>query len=107
MRIVRFHFEPWQKRGSGFTTTPCESPSLTILPPSVHRRQRSMDIDDISNIDKFNEHAKNLSKRLQEKLKWRYPQVVKKLSILCSDAIAKNVTKYILIKVKCLGLQIY
>lgn len=90
MRLVRFHLEPWQKGGSELST-PCESPSLLVVTASVHRRQRSIDIDDfqIKNIDQV--HDKELEKRLREKIKWRYPQMVKKLSIICSDVIARNV----------------
>lgn len=93
MRLVRFHFEPWQKGGSELST-PCESPSLLIVTASVHRRQRSMDSADISNIDKLSD--KDREKRLKDKVKWRYPQVVKKLYILCSDVIAKNVVSFLL-----------
>lgn len=88
MRLVRFHLEPWQKGGSEFST-PCASPSLLIVTASVHRRQRSMDNKDIPNIEAISDSVRE--RRLKNKQKWRYPQIVKRLSILCSDVIAKNV----------------
>lgn len=91
MRIVRFHLEPWQKGGSE-VSTPCESPSLLLVTASVHRRQRSVDIDDIANIDNLTEIERK--KREKDKSKWRYPQMVKRLSILCSDVIANNVFSF-------------
>ncbi len=88
MRIVRFHLEPWQKGGSE-VSTPCESPSLLLVTASVHRRQRSVDINDIPNVDSLSETERR--RREVDKSKWRYPQIVKRLSILCSDVIASNV----------------
>lgn len=89
MRLVRFHLEPWQKGGSEFST-PCASPSsLLVVTASVHRRQRSMDSKDIPHIEAISDSVRE--RRLKNKQKWRYPQVVKRLSILCSDVIAKNV----------------
>lgn len=88
MRIVRFHLEPWQRGGSE-VSTPCESPSLLLVTASVHRRQRSVDIDDIANIEKLTETERK--KREKDKSRWRYPQTVKRLSTLCSDVIANNV----------------
>lgn len=89
MRLVRFHLEPWQKGGS-LNSTPCGSPTLMKISASVHRRQRSVDIDDISNIETVSESVR--IRKLRNKHKWRYPQVVKKLSILCSDVFARNVS---------------
>lgn len=91
MRIVRFHLEPWQKGGSE-VSTPCESPSLLLVTASVHRRQRSVDIDDISNIDNLTDIERK--KREKDKSKRRYPQIVKKLSTLCSDVIANDVLSF-------------
>lgn len=88
MRIVRFHLEPWQRGGSE-VSTPCESPSLLLVTASVHRRQRSVDINDIPNVDGLSEVERK--KREKDKTKWRYPQIVKRLSTLCSDVIASNV----------------
>lgn len=83
MRIVRFHLEPWQKGG-----TPSPSPSL-LLSPRISRRQRLPLSSDISNIDILTDRERE--KRLKRKLRYRYPQMAKKLSTLCLDLLAKNV----------------
>lgn len=93
MRLVRFHLEPWQKGGSDFTVTPCASP----LPLAVHRRQRSADVSTLAEVDDVGDvddpdRAERRRKRKQAKVwRWRYPQVVKRLSTMCSDVIARNV----------------
>ena len=87
MRIVRFYLEPWQKGGS-----PSPSQSLQFLSPRIKRRQRIPNMDDIVQLDKLSdtEKEKKLSER-KKRLKYRYPQVVKKLSLICSDVLAKSV----------------
>lgn len=93
MRIVRFHLEPWQRCGS-ITPSPIPSPSITLLSSNVLRRQRPASIEDFTNMDKSSEPLR--LKRLRErerKMKNRYPQSVKKLSTLCSDIIARHVSK--------------
>lgn len=89
MRLVRFHLEPGQRGGSEFSS-PCASPcSLLVVTASVHRRQRSVDIND--NVVDVQLLSQSAQKRAKDKVKWRYPQKVKKLTIMCSDVIAKNV----------------
>lgn len=90
MRIVRFHFEPWQK-GASVTTTPSASPtvSLLVLSPKIQRRQRTAEIDDIPNIDKIPKEIRD--KQLRDRLKYRYPKMVERLASICGDVIAQNV----------------
>ncbi|GAB0087709.1 unconventional myosin-XV [Sergentomyia squamirostris] len=88
MRIVRFHLEPWQKGGS-VTSTPCSSPALSLLTPVLSRRQRRANIDDIPCIDHLTDEEIR-ARRLRERLRHRYPQVVRRLVSLCSDIIAEN-----------------
>lgn len=95
MRIVRFHLEPWQKGGSEFST-PCASPcSLLIVSSAVHRRQRSCDIgEDIllniaGGINAPTNASTLIQRKIRERLKRRYPQMVKRLTTICSDVIAK------------------
>lgn len=87
MRIVRFFLEPGQKGGSEISSLSSVSPSFPILSPSVQRRQRSSSLDDLSNIDTSLFTLKTA--RLNQKRK--LPQMIKKLSMLCSDVIAENV----------------
>lgn len=75
-------------------STPCASPcSLLVVTASVHRRQRSVDINDNTIEGTFSKDQLSLTaqQRARDKVKWRYPQIVKKLSIMCSDVIARNV----------------
>lgn len=96
MRLVRFHLEPWQKGGSDFTVTPCASP--LPLNARAHRRQRSADLDLLAADDVDGDAAlspelielRAMRKRAKQ-WRWRYPQVVKRLAIMCSDVIARNV----------------
>lgn len=94
MRIVRFHLEPWQRCGS-VTPSPAHSPSIGILSPHVLRRQRPPSIEDFpsseENIETLRLKLINYKKR---KMQNRYPQIVKKLSMLCSDVMAKLVRIY-------------
>ncbi len=89
MRIVRFYLEPWQKGG-----TPSPSPSLNLLSPHLKRRQRmpSMNAKDLENWEKLSDEEREKKKAdRQRRLRYRYPQTVKKLSRICSDVLAKNV----------------
>lgn len=97
MRIVRFHLEPWQKGGSirsGFSS-PSSVSSLPILSDSVLRRQRCPSSDDLSNIDtnlferRSTSHSSN--SRHSSYSKRKLPQMVKRLTVLCSDVLARNV----------------
>lgn len=101
MRIVRFHLEPWQKGGSiasgprsGFSS-PSSVSSLPMLSESVLRRQRLPSEDDLTNIDsnlferRSTSHSSN--SRHSSYSKRKLPQMVKRLTILCSDVLAKNV----------------
>lgn len=92
MRIVRFYLEPWQKGG-----TPSPSASLILLSPRIKRRQRIPNMDDkeLDNLEKLSidEREKKLTERRRFRLKFRYPQTVKKLSVICSDVLARNVLK--------------
>lgn len=92
MRIVRFHLEPWQRNGS-LTPSPAPSPSLIISSPLILRRQRTPNLDVCQNC--YNKEKRSLKmlivNRPERKLRKRYPMFVKKLSILCSDMIARNV----------------
>lgn len=87
MRIVRFHLEPWQKGGSELSIRSSDSPSL-VISPSVSRRQRPPSVDDILSID-----VTLFEKRQKLSPKWRYPQMVKRLSTLCCDVLVKYVNK--------------
>lgn len=87
MRIVRFHLEPWQKGGSEISSPSSASPSFALLSPSVQRRQRAPSLDDLSNLD-ANLFEKKSPRHLYKR---KYPQMVKKLVVLCSDVIARNV----------------
>lgn len=86
MRIVRFHLEPWQRGGSEISSP---SPSLPFLSPSVQRRQRTPSFDDLSSIDTTLFEKK--SSRIGSVNSRKVPQMVKRLSVLCSDFIASNV----------------
>lgn len=92
MRIVRFHLEPWQRGGGGSVTpSPAQSPSLALLSPHVLRRQRPASLEDFEDLPNLSaKHPALPSSRLR-RLKCRYPQVVKRLSTLCSDVIARHV----------------
>lgn len=85
MRIVRFHLEPWQKGGSEISVRSTESPTL-IIPSSVARRQRPPSVDDILSID-----ITLFEKRHKQWPRWRYPNMVKKLSTICCDVLAHYV----------------
>lgn len=89
MRIVRFHLEPWQKGGSEISVRSTESPTL-IIPSSVARRQRPPSVDDILSIDI------TLFETRQRKQwpKWRYPNMVKKLSTICCDVLVNYVNLF-------------
>lgn len=97
MRIVRFHLEPWQKGGSPGSglSSPSSLSSLPMLSDSVLRRQRCSSSDDLSNIDatlferRSTSHSSN--SRHSSYSKRKIPQMVKRLSVLCSDVLAKNV----------------
>lgn len=99
MRLVRFHLEPWQKGGS-VASSPSHTPtpnlivvspntSLLVLNPSQLNRQRPPDINDIQNIEKIPREVRE--KRLQKRLKHRYPKMVQRLSSICSDVLARHV----------------
>lgn len=91
MRIVRSHVEPWQKNGSS-NPSPTLSQSAVILSPTICRRQRPA--DGSKDETDTGTHLENAQlKRMRERMRRRsrYPQVVKKLSMMCSDAIARNV----------------
>lgn len=103
MRIVRFHLEPWQRGGSiasGHSSSQSSMSSLPMLSGSVLRRQRCPSLDDLSNIDTnlFERrtstsisisHSSN--SRHSTYTKRKIPQVVKRLSVLCSDVLARSV----------------
>lgn len=96
MRIVRFHLEPWQRGGGGgsITPSPAQSPSLALLSPHVLRRQRpaSLEEGDGADLPAMSAHHPALPASRRRRLKChRYPQVVKRLSTLCSDVIARHV----------------
>lgn len=86
MRIVRFYFEPWQRGGSEISS-PSSASSLPFL--SVQRRQRMPSFDDLSSIDTalFEKKSSHFGQSNTRKI----PQMVKRLSVLCSDVIASNV----------------
>lgn len=99
MRLVRFHLEPWQKGGS-VASSPSHTPtpnlivvspntSLLILNPAQLNRQRPPDVNDIPNIEKIPREVRE--KRLQKRLKHRYPKMVQRLSSICSDVLARHV----------------
>ncbi|XP_017109787.2 unconventional myosin-XV isoform X3 [Drosophila bipectinata] len=94
MRIVRFHLEPWQRGGGGsITPSPAQSPSLGLLSPHVLRRQRPASLDEVEGADlpALSAHHPALPASRRRRLKChRYPQVVKRLSTLCSDVIARH-----------------
>lgn len=101
MRIVRFHLEPWQKGGSiasGLSRPSSVSP-LPILSESVLRRQRCPSEDDLYHIDanlferRSMSHSSNSrhSSCSKHSSKRKLPQMVKRLTILCSDVLARNV----------------
>lgn len=96
MRIVRFHLEPWQKGGSCAASESNQSSlsSLPILSESVKRRQRASSLDDLTNIDTnlFERRSQSSSSTARSYSKRKVPQMVKRLSTLCSDVIAENVT---------------
>lgn len=95
MRIVRFHLEPWQRCGS-ITPSPAPSPSVTILSPHVLRRQRPPSIEDFPSLEKNTETLRfKFLVDKKRKMQNRYPQIVKKLSTLCSDVIARLVRRYL------------
>lgn len=101
MRIVRFHLEPWQRGGSiasGHSSSQSSVSSLPMLSGSVLRRQRCPSLDDLSNIDTnlFERrtstsisHSSN--SRHSTYTKRKIPQVVKRLSVLCCDVLARSV----------------
>lgn len=98
MRIVRFHLEPWQRGGSSGLSSPSSVSSLPMLSESVLRRQRCPSTDDLSNIDaalferrsgRSTSHSSN--SRHSSYSKRKVPQMIKRLTILCSDVLAKNV----------------
>lgn len=94
MRIVRFYLEPWQKGG-----TPSPSPSLQLLSPRIKRRQRLPNMDGDTEVsstldkpsDKEDKEKKLSEKKKSYRLRYRYPQTVKRLSQICSDVLAKSV----------------
>lgn len=92
MRIVRFHLEPWQRNGS-LSPSPAPSPSLKISSPLILRRQRIPNLNVCQNC--YNKEIGSskmlIVDRPARKLRNRYSIAVKKLSILCSDVIARNV----------------
>ncbi|KAH8240493.1 hypothetical protein KR038_007643 [Drosophila bunnanda] len=97
MRIVRFHLEPWQRGAGGggsVTPSPAQSPSLALLSPHVLRRQRPASLEETEDLPQHlwphpHPHPAVPKSRLR-RLKCRYPQVVKRLSTLCSDVIARH-----------------
>lgn len=113
MRIVRFYLESWQK-GS----TPSPSASLLLLSPRLRRRQRIPKMEELEEYDQCtidsssndddkdrieaitgalaDERAQKPKKSRNYKFHWksRYPPTVKKLSVLCSDVLAKHVMAY-------------
>lgn len=92
MRIVRFHLEPWQRNNKSLTPSPAPSPSLLIASPLILRRQRLPTTSDVC--PNCLDHKMALTNRPERKLlRNRYPMFVKKLSILCSDVIARNVCR--------------
>ena len=108
MRIVRFYLESWQKGG-----TPSPSASLVLLSPRLRRRQRIPKMEELEEHENLDEDSsvdgkerladaineiekakvKNKKKKREYKFQWksRYPPTVKKLSMLCSDVLAKYV----------------
>lgn len=98
MRIVRFHLEPWQRCGS-ITPSPAPSPStsIAILSPHILRRQRPASVEDFPSLEENTETLRlKLLTDKKRKMQNRYPQIVKKLSILCSDIMARLVRKHFL-----------
>lgn len=101
MRIVRFKLEPWQKggsTGSGFSSTSSLSSTFPPLSDSVLRRQRASPTDELSNIDtnlfERRSHSQSQSNsRHSTYSKRKLPQMVKRLTVLCSDVLARNVNK--------------
>lgn len=95
MRLVRFHLEPWQKGGSDVTVTPCASP----LPLSnrVHRRQRSADDAFVLSANNADLSETREKRRRAKQIRWRYPPVIKRLAMMCSDVIAHNVRNVFMI----------
>lgn len=87
MKIVRFHLEPWQRGGSEFSSPSSTSiSSLLFLSPSTLRRQRAPSFDDLSSID-----TTLFEKKPKIVLNRKIPQMVKKLSVLCSNVLATSV----------------
>lgn len=107
MRIVRFYLESWQKGG-----TPSPSASLQLLSPRLRRRQRIPKMEELEELENFDDESsddvkkeeraiyeskkekrKNVRKNKNYKFIWksRYPPTVKKLSVICSDVLAKYV----------------
>ncbi|KAI8125546.1 Unconventional myosin-XV [Lucilia cuprina] len=69
---------------------PAPSPSTAILSPHILRRQRPPSVEDFPSLE---ENTETLRLKLlvdkKRKMQNRYPQIVKKLSTLCSDVIAR------------------
>ena len=100
MRIVRFHLEPWQRCGS-VTPSPAPSPSIAILSPHILRRQRPPSVEDFPSLEENTETLRlKLIKNKKRKMQNRYPQIVKKLSMLCSDVMARLVRRYSIYTIK-------
>lgn len=102
MRIVRFYLEPWQKGGSiasGHNSSPQSSlSSLPMLSDSVLRRQRCPSLDDLSNIDTtlFERHTStsishSSNSRHSTYTKRKIPKMVERLSVLCTNVLARSV----------------
>lgn len=103
MRIVRFNLEPWQKGGSIVSSGRSSSSSLSLssLPDSVLRRQRCSSLDNLANIDgnyferrttnTNTTHSSNSRYSSYSNSKRKMPQTVKRLTILCSDILARYV----------------
>lgn len=92
---MRFHLEPWQKGGStasGFSS-PSSMSSLMPLSNSVLRRQRAPSDDELSNIDTnlFEKRSQSSTSRHSSYSKRRMTRTVKRLTVLCSDILARNV----------------
>ncbi|KAH8284420.1 hypothetical protein KR018_005978 [Drosophila ironensis] len=91
--------KPWQRGGGSVTPSPAQSPSLALLSPHVLRRQRPASLEDLVEGDGAGDlllpalsaqHPALPGKRLRRQKHHRYPQVVKRLSTLCSDVIARH-----------------
>lgn len=95
MRIVRFHLEPWQKGGSTASglSSPSSMSSLMPLSDSVLRRQRAPSDDELSNIDTnlFEKRSQSSTSRHSSYSKRRMTRTVKRLTVLCSDILARHV----------------